>query len=260
MVEFASPWSEKSVDSRISVTRVDFRNGEIFPMHTHEDGQFAFAKCGVISMVTGQGSWVVPAQRAVWVPCDMPHEMHMRGAVTIINAYFDRSAARRAGLPSKCDVFCISRLLTHLLDVALELDPLQSTVRHKLVEGLLLDEIGAAKPLPLAAPLPADTRLAKACRRVLERPSQDVSIDEMAGLASMSRRTFTRRFRAGTGMSFVAWIRQVCLMEALARLGDGATVTQVSADLGYSSPSAFSTVFRKTLGQSPREYLNLQSA
>lgn len=41
-------------------------------------------------------------------------------------------------------------------------------------------------------------------------------------------------------------------MEALARLGGGASVTSVALDVGYDSPSAFTAMFKRVLGTCPR--------
>jgi hypothetical protein len=35
---------------------------------------------------------VVPPQRAIWVPCGVPHEMQMRGDVVMLNTYLDAGA------------------------------------------------------------------------------------------------------------------------------------------------------------------------
>ena len=40
-----------------------------------------------------------------------------------------------------------------------------------------------------------------------------------------------------------------------ARLAEGTPVTTVAIDLGYESPSAFSTMFRRSLGVVPRTFL-----
>jgi len=90
---------------------------------------------------------------------------------------------------------------------------------------------------------------------MLDAPTQAISIDEMANIANMSRRTFTRQFREATGVSFVVWRQQVCVLEALSRLSQGASVKDVSADLGYSSTSAFSATFKLLLGDAPVRYL-----
>jgi AraC-like DNA-binding protein len=88
--------------------------------------------------------------------------------------------------------------------------------------------------LALSTPLPHERRLASLCRALIDAPSLEIGIDQMATRAGMSRRSFTRLFRAQTGMSFTAWRQQACLLAALTRLDSGESITQVAMDLGYS--------------------------
>jgi AraC-like DNA-binding protein len=59
---------------------------------------------------------------------------------------------------------------------------------------------------------------------------------------------------AETGLTFGAWRQQARVLEAMGRLGSGAPVTEVALDLGYESVSAFSAMFRRAAGTSPRRY------
>ncbi|AZC22480.1 MULTISPECIES: AraC family transcriptional regulator [Pseudomonas] len=237
------------------VTATHYQDGQHFGEHRHRRGQFAYAASGVISVFTEQGNWVVPPQRAIWVPADVPHAMQMSGPVLMLNTYVRVRAANRLGLPGQCQVLEVSELLRQLLIRAVDIPPRYAPqgIQGQLM-NLLLHEIGAMVALPLNAPLPAEPRLMKACRALLEQPSLEWTIDEMARRAGMSRRTFTRLFRQQTGVSFVQWRQQACLLAAVVRLGNGQPVTRVATDLGYSSPSAFSGVFRKVLGQAPSRY------
>ncbi|OPA84008.1 AraC family transcriptional regulator [Pseudomonas fluorescens] len=241
-----------SNDPLAVVTLREYPSGTVFARHTHPRGQFAYASTGALKMFTDLGNWVVPPQRAIWVPAGVPHEMHMRGDVVMLNTYLDGEAVERAGLQAHCQVFEVSPLLRHLLEAALTAT---SDVRRRCVLTLLIDEIGAMHELPLNAPLPAEPRLAGACQRFLDAPTQTISLDEMAQWSNMSRRTFTRHFHESTGMTFVAWRQQVCLLEATARLSHGVSITEVALDLGFSSSSAFTAVFRRNLGDSPTRYL-----
>ena len=81
------------------------------------------------------------------------------------------------------------------------------------------------------------------------------AIENWAGPLGMSRRTFTRLFRRETGLSFVDWRQQACLISALPRLVAGEPVTAVALDLGYDNPAAFTAMFKRVLGSSPRSYL-----
>ena len=67
-------------------------------------------------------------------------------------------------------------------------------------------------------------------------------------------RTLARHFRLETGMSFVQWRQQIRILEALRRLGMKEPVTTVAIELGYDSPSAFISMFKKALGKTPGQY------
>ncbi|MBW3509660.1 helix-turn-helix domain-containing protein [Janthinobacterium sp. NKUCC06_STL] len=237
-------------------TARDYAADAVFPSHNHARGQFAYAARGVISVHTPQGNWLVPPQRACWVPAQLVHGMRMHGAVTMHNVFIDAPAIAGSGLPSHCQVLDASPLLRQLLAEAVTVEALYAEQsRAGRLMALLLDEIAAAQPLPLSAPLPQEPRLARLCTEFLRQPSLDSSLDAMAAQAGMSRRTFTRQFRAQTGLAFAQWRQQACLLAAITRLADGQAVTRIALDLGYASPSAFTAAFRRVLGQAPSDYL-----
>ncbi len=191
------------------ITANDYPDGLRFALHTHQRGQFAYAASGVISVFTQESNWVVPPQRAIWVPAGIPHEMQMSGPVTMLNTYIRDAAVQQLGLPASCQVFEVSDLLRVLLISAMNV-PALYTLDHRdgHLMALLLDEIAAMKPLSLNAPLATEPRLVQVCQEMLENPSLETGLDEMAARVNMSRRSFTRLFRQQTGISFVQWRQQ----------------------------------------------------
>ncbi|VEB95711.1 HTH-type transcriptional repressor of iron proteins A [Cedecea lapagei] len=239
----------------VIVTEKHFADGEFFPQHRHDRGQFAYAASGVISVETPAGNWAVPPQCAIWVPGGLVHAMQMRGPVIMLNGYISDAAVHRLGLPQKSQVFGVSTLLRELLVQAVALaDVSQPEGRGQSLLDLLLYEISSMPVLSLNVPLPDEPRLQVACRAFLLAPSLETSVNDMALRVGMSRRTFTRQFRLHTGISFVTWRQQACLLAAIGRLGEGEAITRVALDLGYSSPGAFSGVFKKALGKTPGRY------
>ena len=103
--------------------------------------------------------------------------------------------------------------------------------------------------------MPINERLARICKAILADPSQHDALNDWASAAAMGRRTFTRTFRKETGMSFATWRQNVRLVDALSRLATGHSVTSTALDVGYSSPSAFTAMFRRTFGVPPTHYL-----
>lgn len=225
----------------------------IDPRHCHERAQLLYATVGIMCVITDEATFIVPPQRAVWIPARVAHEVQCRGHVSVRTLYVDASA--RPELPQVCRVLEVSSLLRHLIVEATTL-PVEydEEGRDGRVMRLILDEITRTPAAPLAVPMPANPKLLRACRAILADPAQNDTLDEWAEMAAMGRRTFTRIFRRETGMSFASWRQHVRLMEALSRLATGHSVTSVAFDVGYSSSSAFSAMFRRTFGAPPTQY------
>jgi AraC-like DNA-binding protein len=69
-----------------------------------------------------------------------------------------------------------------------------------------------------------------------------------------SKRTAERLFQEDVGMTFVKWRQQLRLMQAMRLLAEGEKVTYAALESGYRTPSAFISMFRKTLGTTPTLY------
>ncbi|MBB5606148.1 MULTISPECIES: helix-turn-helix domain-containing protein [unclassified Janthinobacterium] len=254
MLEPDHPHFYTELPRELIATARNYAAGLRFPLHSHPRGQFAYAATGAISVLTPQGNWLVPPQRACWLPAGLEHGMQMHGEVLMLNVFIRAQAV--ASLPGHCSVLETSPLLRQLLAEAVKLDALYvENARDGRLMALLLDEIAAMTPLALNAPLPQDPRLARLCTQLFQQPSLDIGLDTMAARANMSRRTFTRLFRQQTGLGFAQWRQQACLLSAITRLAEGQAVTRVAFDLGYGSASAFTAAFRKVLGKAPSEYL-----
>ena len=178
----------------VVVTANDYPAGSTFPAHTHLRGQFMLARRHQRGDAARR--WLVPPRRACWLPADMAHEMTMNGPVTMLNAFIARLPRRRAPAGPLLRPWGVA-LLRLLLDQAVDLPALYDVEgRDGKLMALLVAEIAAMPRLHLHAPLPEDPRLARACLRLFAAPSIGASLDEMAADAGMSRRTFTRLFRA----------------------------------------------------------------
>jgi AraC-like DNA-binding protein len=55
-------------------------------------------------------------------------------------------------------------------------------------------------------------------------------------------------------MTFGKWRQQLRLMEGMRLLAEGAKVTHAALESGYGTASAFTSMFRKALGITPRSY------
>jgi AraC-like DNA-binding protein len=104
----------------------------------------------------------------------------------------------------------------------------------------------------LDVPMPRDGRALRIARALLDDPSIAHDLDRWADEAGASRRTVARLFRSETGLGFAEWRARLRAVDGLARLANGASVAETATSVGYASPSAFSAMIHRTLGQSPR--------
>ncbi|PDQ36140.1 MAG: AraC family transcriptional regulator [Candidatus Lumbricidophila eiseniae] len=107
------------------------------------------------------------------------------------------------------------------------------------------------RPVP-----PADDSSTSATRtfalRHLERP---LPIAELAEYARMSRRTFTRRFRAEVGHSVGEWLTRQRIDLARTLLETTTlSIDRVAEQAGFGSASTLRDHFRASLGTSPSQY------
>ena len=214
----------------------EYAGNFVDPPHRHDRAQLLYASSGVMSVVTDEGSFVIPPQRAVWIPPSVEHAVTCRSPVSVRTLYI----SLQDGMPTRCRVIEVSELLRALILEAMSFPPeYDMDGREGLIVRLLLQSINTMPVAPLCARMPNDQRLARVCRQILLDPSRDDTLDEWAATACMSRRTLTRLFRQETGMSLAGWRQHVRLLEAVARLACGHAVTTIAYDIGYNSPSAF---------------------
>ena len=113
----------------------------------------AYAVRGVMTVDTQEATWMVPPQRAVWMPPKTAHRVRTSGEVHMRTLYIEPAAARR--MPRGCEVFEVTPLLRELILRATEL-PLEYEERGPAgrVMRLLLDELAALPRLPYNLPMP----------------------------------------------------------------------------------------------------------
>ncbi|MGE8187747.1 AraC family transcriptional regulator [Pseudomonas sp. NPDC086278] len=230
----------------------DYSHGHLLPFHTHRRAQLLYGATGVMQVRTHDGNWVVPPQRAVWIPAGVAHEVLMQG-VSTRSLYIEPDAV---DLGARCQVISVSPLMRHLLMEAVEI-PLtyEETGRDGVLIDLLLHEMTRSAHLPLHIPLPVESRLLGLCQTFLQQPNAHQSPQQWADQLHISLRTFNRLFRQQTDLSFSQWRQRACVVLALARLAAGTPVTRIALDFGYDSPAAFSTMFRRVLGQPPSVWM-----
>lgn len=244
--------------AQITTLSRDYPAGHVIPSHCHDRDQLVYASRGVMTVRTAHGAWVVPTHRAVWIPATVPHTITMSGTVAMRSLYLKQRLART--LPRGCCVVHVSALLRELILHGCSVGALDKTIRWQghLIH-VIVNQLDAIRVVPLQLPNPTDPRALRVAKAVLDDPSDRRPLTALCRAAGTSKRTVERLFQTDVGMTFSKWRQQLRLMQAMRLLAEGAKVTYAALELGYSTPSAFISMFRKTLGTTPTLYFKTEA-
>jgi len=253
----ASEWAEgpalialRGEDNADSQFRLGTRE---YAWHRHLRGQVFCVDSGLVHVRTAHGSWLLPPNRAGWMPPGEAHQVSISGAMSGWSLLIAPSAG--AALPARPCVIGLSELMRALVRRAVswaEQDRLSA--EQDRIMAVLLDEMRLAPHEPLHLPMPVDRRSLRIAKAVLQSPGSDRTLEDWAAWAGLSPRTLSRLFRAETAMSFAQWRQQARLSLALERLAGGEAVSAVADALGYATPSNFIAAFRRSFGMPPARY------
>jgi AraC-like DNA-binding protein len=232
---------------------VTLPSGQQLALRAVDWDQLAYASQGVMSVHTGEGTWVVPPHRAVWIPAGVEYRAEMSGRVAVRTLYF--AAGLAASMPRRCQAVNVSPLLRELVLRAARHSFLRRDVAAEArLARVILDELRTLPAVPLQLPLPSDPRARRLAERLLASPGEPRPLALAAHDAGASQRTLERVFRRETHMTLGRWRQRLRLIAALRLLAAGHDVTRVALEVGYQSPSAFVVAFRRQLGTTPARY------
>jgi AraC-like DNA-binding protein len=202
---------------------------------------------------THEGTRVVPPNRAVWIPTEVSHTIAMSGAVAMRTLYLKPRIAK--GVPGDCCVISVSTLLKELILYACTLGALRRTVQwEEQLIGVILHQLRTVRMVPLQLPHLSDRRVVRITDILVRDPSDARTLAQLCRVAGASKRSIERLFQQEVGMTFGKWRQQLRLMQGMRLLAEGAKVTHAALESGYTTPSAFISMFRKALGTTPTSY------
>lgn len=224
---------------------------QYIPLHQHRKGQLILALHGAITCEVENAMWMVPPQFAVWIPGGMPHSNRATPHAQLCFLFIEPGVAQ---MPDYCCSLKISALVRELI-LTLAERPAEQTLQTQRLIQVLFDELPQQAEQQLQLPVSAHPKIRLMVDTMAAEPAQGQTLKQWADHFAMSERNLARLVVKETGLNFRRWRHQLQLILALQMLVRGMAVQQVALALGYDSTTAFITMFRKGLGQTPGRYL-----
>jgi AraC-like DNA-binding protein len=249
--------SHRATGDGVHLLARHYRKGVRLDTHMHREAQLVYAARGTMQVTTPKGRWLVPPDRAVWVPARLEHSIDVLADIDMRTLYFDLAWLKREQRSESLNsefVVRVSRLL-HETILAL-FDGRNDPDRGELLVRLAMLELHHAEDSATFIPLPHESRCRRAADIVLGDPTVSHEIATLAREVGTSARTLSRLFSSETHLSFKSWCQRARIAAAIERLSTEANVSvkQLASDLGYASMPAFSHAFRQVTGKTPTQF------
>jgi AraC-like DNA-binding protein len=235
----------------------NYRKGTRLDPHMHREAQLVYAARGTMQVTTPKGRWLVPPDRAVWVPARLEHAIDVLADVQMRTLYFDLAWLLREERSASLAAEFVVRVSPLLHQAILALfDDSDDPERTAILIRLAMLELHQAEDSATFIPLPHEPRCRRAADIVLRDPTGSHEIETLARAVGTSARTLSRLFSSETQLSFKSWCQRARIAAAIERLSmdSNVSVKQLASDLGYASVPAFSHAFRQVTGKTPTEF------
>ncbi|MFT8930770.1 MAG: helix-turn-helix transcriptional regulator [Acetobacter syzygii] len=240
-----------------------FRNPSsaiFYDWHAHPCHQITYAKRGTTQIEGPDGHHLLPTAHAIWIPAETRHRTMIRD-LDGVSVYFDPAYFPHDHM-DHIQTFPVTTMLQEMLlhtvrwqPGSAEHDPIARSF-FQTVSLLCIEQMQAKTARLFTLPRATHPSIVRAMEAALASPGQ-ANLNWMLRHAGMSERSFRRHFHEETGMTWQDWIAQARLFRAANLLAEGQRVTDVAADVGYASLSAFAKAFTNLMGISPVRFRNL---
>jgi AraC-like DNA-binding protein/quercetin dioxygenase-like cupin family protein len=225
-----------------------------FPNHTHKWHQLVYATSGVLIVDVIGERLFIPPENAVWLPCGYQHSVSTEYGAEMKSLYIDSNYQY---MPTDKSVVVKISVIIKALILEITLFDVEYNLSGYEAEvvSLMLKTLPRLAQVTDHLPWPKSSELIKMCKQRYEQPGVKTTTLILADSLAMSKRTLERKFHKETGMTIQAWSLRLRYLKAIELLTAGHNITNISLDLGYSSPSPFIYMFRNISGMSPGEYI-----
>lgn len=257
-------WQSKWRTSQVS-KRDNWLNKPIFPRaetmpewehvlsHTHPWGQLTYTSNGVLTVVTDVGKFVIPPNKALWLPPNVAHETYCRFGGEFRSVYIDNQFVERIGTNVK--TVEVSDLLRSLILAVCDWPhDYELTAKRQRLIDVFIDTLEEAPENQLMMPLTSDPRILPIVSELIAEPGSSKTLTQWGQQVGASGRTINRLFQAHLNMSFSAWRQKLKALKAVEMLATNMPHQHIAQQLGFESDSAFNTSFKKHFGISPGQF------
>lgn len=227
----------------------------VYDWHAHSRHQLLYSFRGTVHLEVAQTRFLLPPQRAAWIPAGILHRTHLN-QVSCGSVFF--SSDMLSSPPEQVRIIAASPVVREMILYAMRW-PVHRRHPDALADNYfqtlaLLCQEWVLEEMPFWLPHSSHPQIGKAINYI-QTHLATATIGAASRAAAMSERTFRRQFAHETNMNWRQFLLHSRLLHAMHLLSQpGSRVTEVAAEVGFSSLSAFAKAFTQFTGEAPSAY------
>ena len=232
----------------------------IYPTHGHAWGEFIYAYDGMMEIKIDSQIYVTPPRYGIWLPPNLVHSGINRMDVKHGTLYVHENLCTK--LSDQVGILLISPLVSALFDhlkieaeqEKLNINPQKDYAAHERILHVVLDQLMSSEHIGSYLPSTNHPLLKRLLDFLHEHPADNTSQKELAERINMTERTLARHCQIELGMTLNEWRQRLKIMKAMSMLHEQKTVESIALDLGYASASAFISMFKRWMNETPDQF------
>src|SRR3982074_3339365 len=129
--------SHRATGDGVHLVARHYKKGVRLDTHIHREAQLVYPARGTMQVTTPKGRWLVPPDRAVWVPALLPHAIDVLADIEMRTLYFDLAWLKREERSASLEAEFVVRV---------------SPLLHQAILALFDDHTTSERTAPLVRP------------------------------------------------------------------------------------------------------------
>ncbi|MFT4113964.1 AraC family transcriptional regulator [Silvibacterium sp.] len=244
----------QQVPRAVSAMAKSYPSGYLGYAHSHARAQFLYAASGSMRLTFAEGCWVIPPQRAVWLPPGYVHQTSTIGELEMRTLYIREDSCPSIA-PQQPRMLGVSPLLRELIlrIVGMPQDYDEQGQDGRII-ATALGEIDWTPLDPVRLPPLGDARLRRMEQMLNANPADASTLGDWAERLRVSTRTLARLIRQETALSFQVWRDHIRTFAAIPMLAEGRPLIEIAVAVGYETAWSFTAMFKRVTGTLPSRY------
>ncbi len=222
-----------------------------YPPHHHTWGQIICVKSGVFVLNVAGQRFVTPSGFALWIPPNIEHSSHNKEQTCFRSININDCQS----MPKEACLLNLSEISHSIIDSFFDRKIIFPTSEQDLrLCQVLIDQLLNEPWQHSYLPSSKDKYLAPILKALEINPADNTTLAQWAERVFTSERTLARRCQTELGISFSIWRQRLRFLYSISLLEQGKTIQDIAFAVGYSSVSAFITMFKQIATVTPDYY------